>query len=130
MVKKIKMFILGAILVFGGCNPAVRLLKPAVNSISADDMKRYISVLASDDFLGRAPATAGEVKTINYLAGEFKKIGLKPANKGSYFQEVSLVKITADPDMKLNISGGKQTSTLNTPMILSEVLHRQAILSK
>ena len=105
-------FILIAMFVYTGCNPENRRIDQALNSISADDMKKYISVLASDDFLGRAPSTIGETKTISYLSDQFRQIGLKPANNGSYFQEVSLVKITADSSMKLNITGGKQNLNL------------------
>ena len=113
-----------------GCTSEKRSLEPALNSIVADDMKNYISVLASDDFEGRAPSTPGETKTINYLAEQFEKIGLKPANNGSYFQEVSLVKITADPSMKLKITGDKQNFDLKfsdefiggTPQLSENVL--------
>ncbi|HOS72948.1 MAG TPA: M28 family metallopeptidase [Bacteroidales bacterium] len=83
-----------------------------LKSITADDMKTHISILASDEFLGRAPSTEGEEKTINYLAEEFRRIGLEPANNGSFFQEVSLVKITADPEMKVDISGGRNRINL------------------
>jgi len=95
-----------------GCNSQEKQLNTALDSINADDMKNYISVLASDDFLGRAPATLGEERTINYLADQFKKIGLQPADSGSYFQKVSLVRITADPDMIMKISGGSKTIDL------------------
>jgi Zn-dependent M28 family amino/carboxypeptidase len=105
-------FILLSIVVFVSCNTETKRLEQAINSITADDMKNYISVLASDDFLGRAPSTTGEEKTIHWLADQFKQIGLKPANNGSYFQEVSLVKITAEHSMKLDISGGKHKLSL------------------
>ena len=101
------------IALLAGCNNPEKGKEKAINSISADDMKKYISVLASDDFEGRAPSTKGETKTINYLAEQFKALGLEPANNGSYFQEVSLVKITSDPAMKLNIKGGKKEFSLN-----------------
>ncbi len=112
MLKKNHAFILLTIFVFVSCNVENKRIKPALESITVDDMKNRISVLASDDFLGRAPATLGEEKTIKYLAEQFKQIGLKPANKESYFQEVSLVKLTADHSMKLNITGGKQNVSL------------------
>ena len=112
MLKKNHAFILLTIFVFVSCNVENKRIKPALESITVDDIKNHISVLASDDFLGRAPATIGEEKTISYLAEQFKQIGLKPANKESYFQEVSLVKITADHTMKLNITGGKQNLSL------------------
>jgi Zn-dependent M28 family amino/carboxypeptidase len=94
------------------CNVENNRIKPSLESITIEDMKDRISVLASDDFQGRAPSTEGEQKTINYLAEQFKKIGLKPANKDSYFQEVSLMKISADTSTKLDISGGKAKISL------------------
>ena len=66
-----------------------------------------IKVLASDDFQGRAPGTAGEEKAIHYLEDEFKKLGLKPGNTdGTYIQKVPLVGITAAPTTPLTISKG------------------------
>jgi Zn-dependent M28 family amino/carboxypeptidase len=112
MSGKIHSFILLSIITFASCNVENKKIEPALESITVDDIKNSISVLASDDFQGRAPATTGEEKTIKYLAEQFKQIGLKPANKDSYFQEVSLMKITADPSMKLDISGGKQKLSL------------------
>lgn len=44
--------------------------------------------------MGRKPFTKGEDTTIAYIASVFQQIGLKPANKGSYFQEVPLVEVT------------------------------------
>ena len=105
-------FILLAICVFVGCNKVNKRIEPALESITIDEIKNHISVLASDDFLGRAPTTTGEDKTINYLAEQFRQIGLKPAKGNSYFQEVSLVKLTADASMRLDISGGKRNLSL------------------
>jgi Zn-dependent M28 family amino/carboxypeptidase len=107
MIRKNHLFILLFIIAFASCKVENKAVETAMSVITADDMKNYISVLASDDFQGRAPSTPGEVKTINYLAEQFKQLGLKPANNGSYFQEVSLVKITSDGSMKLDVSGGK-----------------------
>ncbi len=101
-----------SVFAFVSCKVQNKNLEPALQSITADGMKNRISVLASDDFLGRAPSTVGEEKTIHYLEDQFRKLGLQPANNGSYFQEVSLVKITADPSMSLDISGGKQKLSL------------------
>jgi len=105
-------FILLTTIAFAGCNVENNEIKSSLASITVEDMKERISVLASDDFQGRAPSTAGEDKTINYLAEQFKEIGLLPANNGSYFQEVSLMKITADTTMRLGITGGKDNLSL------------------
>lgn len=101
--------ILLALVVTAGCSvDNNKGLEAAMEKITVDGMKEKISVLASDEFLGRAPSTAGEDKTISYLAEQFSLAGLKPANGESYFQEVSLVSIEADKSMKLGISGGKE----------------------
>lgn len=78
--------------------------------IADNDIRGYLSALADDSLTGRKPFTEGEIKTINYLAAQFKQIGLEPANKGSYFQDVPLVEITGTPTaMQLN---GKTSATL------------------
>ncbi len=68
-------------------------------------LARHIKVLASDEYQGRRPFTAGEEKATTYLAGEFKKLGLKPGNGSSYFQPVPLVEITGRPDSTATIAG-------------------------
>jgi len=86
--------------------------KEAYNSINQEDIKKRIFALASDDFMGRMPFTEGETKTINYLRKEFETIGLEPGNKGSYFQEVPMVEITARVDSNLYVSGGENPINL------------------
>ena len=101
-------FILLVIFVYNGCSTKNKSIESALESITIDEMKDHISVLASDEFLGRFPSNAGEDKTIRYLEEQFMKLGLKPANGNSFFQEVPLVKLTADASMKMQLSGGKQ----------------------
>ena len=56
-----------------------------------------VRVLASDSFGGRAPGTAGEKKTIDWLVGRFRKLGLKPGGpNGSFVQQVPLVHTRID----------------------------------
>ncbi len=107
MSIKNRFLVIFIISAFTGCKVGNNNIGPAFESITASELKKNISMLASDDFQGRFPATPGEEKTINYLAEEFKKTGLEPANNGSYFQEVPLVKITPDTSMTLDISSGK-----------------------
>jgi Zn-dependent M28 family amino/carboxypeptidase len=73
-------------------------LKPALDSINADDLLRHIRTLSSDEFEGRGPGTKGEELSVNYLTEQFKRIGLKPGNPdGTYVQKVPLVGFTAQP---------------------------------
>jgi Zn-dependent M28 family amino/carboxypeptidase len=75
----------------------------AESHINEKDLERHVVTLASDEFGGRKPFTAGETKTVNYIRNEFEKMGLDGANNGSYFQDVPLVEITgtSSPVMQL-----------------------------
>ncbi|MFQ5651762.1 MAG: M28 family metallopeptidase [bacterium] len=76
-------------------------LEQAKATITTEDLAADIKILASDEFEGRAPSSAGEEKTISFLQQEFDKLGLAPGNGESYFQEVPLVAITANPEAEL-----------------------------
>jgi arylsulfatase A-like enzyme/Zn-dependent M28 family amino/carboxypeptidase len=78
--------------------------------LSAERIKASVAQLASDRFEGRAPGTRGELLTIEYLADEFKKAGLKPLGKqGSYFQPVPLVRVQTSPKSTLQAIMGDKT---------------------
>jgi Zn-dependent M28 family amino/carboxypeptidase len=76
---------------------------------STDTMKAVVREISSDAYEGRAPGSAGEEKTLAYLVAQFQKLGLKPGNKGSWFQDVPLVEITAQNVSALSFTGGKTT---------------------
>jgi Zn-dependent M28 family amino/carboxypeptidase len=58
-------------------------------------LRRVTTVLASDEFEGRAPSTHGEELTVAYLSEQMRAAGLQPGNNGSWTQNVPLVEITA-----------------------------------
>ena len=92
--------------------PVLAATAPAKNvTPSVDTMKRLVKELSSDAYEGRAPGSAGEEKTLALLAAEFGKLGLKPGNKGSWFQDVPLVGITAKNVSALTFTGGKAPVT-------------------
>ncbi|GAY21517.1 MULTISPECIES: M28 family metallopeptidase [Sphingobium] len=74
---------------------------------SIDTMKEVVKEISSDAYEGRAPGTAGEEKTLAYLVQRFEALGLKPGNKGSWFQDVPLVEIDAKNVSPLRFTGGK-----------------------
>ncbi|MCK5576422.1 MAG: M20/M25/M40 family metallo-hydrolase, partial [Sphingomonadales bacterium] len=74
--------------------------------ITASELATHIEILSSDAFGGRAPSSPGEEMTINYLANQFRAMGIAPGNGTSYFQDVPLVDITASPDMTMTVKGG------------------------
>lgn len=80
----------------------------ALHAITEESYKKYVSDLASDDFLGRKPFTKGDTLTVNYIEEQFKELGLLPGNGSSYFQEVPMVEITSKPTKStLTFSGDK-----------------------
>ncbi len=85
------------------CRPAGEVPASALEAMTADGLAAHIQLLASDEFEGRAPATPGEEKTINYLATEFQRLGLQPGNGDSYFQPFPVVSITSTPSAGLRV---------------------------
>lgn len=68
---------------------AVAMLMPAAqDAISVESIRRHTLELAGDSYEGRGAGYAGEQKAADYIAAEFKKIGLAPAGDArGYFQE-------------------------------------------
>ncbi|MBM3284732.1 MAG: M20/M25/M40 family metallo-hydrolase [Candidatus Aminicenantes bacterium] len=84
-------------------------LEPALASIAAGDLAADTQILSSDEFEGRAPASPGEEKTVAFLEQEFRKLGLEPGNGDSFFQEVPMVVITADPSARLEVKAHRKS---------------------
>ena len=95
-------------LIFSACDGADSRVIPAAAALATirdEDLVEHIQILASNQFEGRLPGSKGEEMTTRYLAEHFKSLGLLPGNSnGTYFQEVPLVGITADPAMQLVFS--------------------------
>lgn len=79
---------------------------------NADTLKKHIAVLASDEFMGRMPFTAGETKTVSYLQEQFKQMGLEPGNGDSYIQEVPMANILATAAPSMQVKSAKGTFNL------------------
>lgn len=63
-----------------------------VPAVSEADLQRHVAILASDEFEGRKPGTAGEAKTLDYLARQLAALGLVGgAADGGWYQPVPLV---------------------------------------
>jgi Zn-dependent M28 family amino/carboxypeptidase len=95
----------------------------------ADDasarMLGHIRALASDDFEGRAPGTRGEERTVAYLQGELKELGLEPGNPdGTWVQSVPLVGFTTRATATFDVGGKRFEPRGSQDMML--VSRRQA----
>ncbi|MBX0289393.1 M28 family peptidase [Hymenobacter sp. HSC-4F20] len=88
--------------------PAEAAAATPTEAISAATVGKYLQAVSSDEMLGRKPFTVGEERSTQYLADEFKRLGLQPGPEGSYFQPVPLVEITGTPAPTLQIKGKGQ----------------------
>jgi hypothetical protein len=79
---------------------------PTTAAITAADLETRLYIFADDSMQGRLLATAGNVKAVEYLASEVKKMGLVPmGDGGTYFQSIGVVDRKLDPASKLAVGG-------------------------
>jgi len=82
-------------------------LKPALSSIEAHQILAHTTVLASDEFEGRAPASRGEELTVAYLQNAFANMGLKPGHTdGTFIQKVPLTSTKSEIQAQLHLPSG------------------------
>ncbi|MGP1283733.1 MAG: M28 family peptidase [Parasphingopyxis sp.] len=79
---------------------------PAQTLPTEADLRRHIEILASDDFEGRQPGTAGEALAVSYIAAQLADAGLLPGYRGNYYQPVALVSRT-DGSVTLRTGGAR-----------------------
>ncbi len=108
-----RILLLSSCLFVGGIASAANDLPGG--GIDPEALSRHVRILASDEFEGRAPASAGEQRTVDYLVEEFRKAGLQPGGKdGSWVQEVPLVRATVKGEVQASLSlGGKVQPLVN-----------------
>ncbi|WP_165371569.1 M28 family peptidase [Pseudolysobacter antarcticus] len=91
-------------------------------TISARDFAAHVKILASDEFGGRAPGTAGEEKTLQYLVAQFQRMGLAPGNGESYFQTVTVMTSSTDvrrSSMQIVLPEKHQELLFGTQMLIA-----------
>ncbi len=85
------------------CQPALAAdLDPA-------KIATHVKVLSSDAFEGRAPATAGETKTVAYIVEQYKAAGLQPGGdlkngKRAWTQDVPLAKFDTKGPVNVSVA--------------------------
>lgn len=82
-------------------------------AITPEDFKARVKAVSDDAFEGRGPGTERGEAAADWIAAEMTRIGVKPGNRGSYFQNVPTASITMDPKASsFAISGPDGTKTL------------------
>jgi len=111
---------------FTGLAPALSLIALSfvagaaqAQEISAQRLSDITRELASPAYFGRGPGGPGEAKTIDFIVGQFKALGLQPAgDNGGWTEDVPLYRYQTQP-------GGTYTLTAAGA---SKSLHEQADL--
>ncbi len=98
--------------------------------IDARRLHQYVRTLAGDAFAGRAPASPGERRTIDWLRETLRSIGCEPGNPdGTWLQRVPLVSITCTnaPALRVRSDDGRMRRELRYgPEFMGWTLHQQA----
>ena len=79
-------------------------------SFNGPKLIERVKRLSADDFEGRGPGTDGGRRAAQYIADELKAIGVKPGNGNSYFQNVPMVGVKADPNTSLDLMRPSRTT--------------------
>ncbi|HEY0778410.1 MAG TPA: M28 family peptidase [Gemmatirosa sp.] len=65
--------------------------RPTVTAITANDLRTRLYQLADDSMQGRRIGEIGNYRATAYIAGEFQRLGLRPAgDDGTYFQALPI----------------------------------------
>ena len=70
-----------------------------------NNVKRNVDQLAGPSFYGRGYVKKGDSKAAKYIATEFKKAGLLPANQSSYYQKLSFPVNTFPNELLVKCNG-------------------------
>lgn len=97
-------------------------------AVEAQRLSEIVRILASDEFEGRSPGTAGETKTVEYLVKTFRDLGLEPAGeRGGWTQDVPLLRtqIGAPRTLQVTIDGKPRTLAQSKNIYLSTIRDSQ-----
>lgn len=98
--------------------------RPTKPAIDANDLRTRLYQIADDSMMGREAGTLGNYKTTEYIAKEWKRLGLKPAgDNGTYFQDVPFGPTGYDVKVSELIADGRKLTPITewVPMTPSAV---------
>jgi hypothetical protein len=95
---------LGATACAAGSAPAPMSVTSA--AITEQDLRQRLFLIADDSTMGRESGSRGNHQTADYVASEFRRLGLEPAGEnGTYFQTVPFWRAAVDPQSRLEVGG-------------------------
>src|SRR5438093_13386960 len=94
--------------------------------ISESALRAHIKFLSDDRLEGRGTGARGGELAALYIAQEFEALGLKGAGpKGSFWQQVSLCGVEADPKTERRIKGAEKAEACKFARDLDAFTGRQ-----
>ncbi len=129
-MNPMRMLLLSSCLFVGGIASAANDLPGG--GIDPEALSQHVRVLASDEFEGRAPATNGEQRTVEYLIEQFGKAGVQPGGTdGGWVQEVPLVRVEVEGEVEAWLDmGGKRTRLVNGEDVTLQSLGARAVVDQ
>ncbi|MBK7290216.1 MAG: M28 family peptidase [Chitinophagaceae bacterium] len=92
MTKKIIIYILLSMPLLSMAQKKDKNAQKAAATITVDDMKRHLYIIAGPEMEGRNTPSEGLNRAADYIESQFKSFGLVPGNNGSYRQVYNLYK--------------------------------------
>jgi len=96
-------------LVFAGACARTSAVAPTTGTspdITVADLRRRLFAIAHDSMMGRETGSQGAYKAADYIAAEFRRLGLEPAgDSGTYFQTIPFWRAAVDPASRLEVAG-------------------------
>ena len=97
-------------------------------AITRADLRARLFRIADDSMMGREPGGMGDFRTADYVAAEFRRLGLEPAgDHGTFFQTVPFYRVGADPATRL--SAGSRQLVPGPELILATAPRAQRTLT-
>ncbi|MGE5091566.1 MAG: M28 family metallopeptidase [Bacillota bacterium] len=98
-------------------------------AITAADLRTRLFLISDDSMGGRESGDIADWKAAEYIASEFRRLGLEPAGEhGSYFQTVPLVRVKPAPETRVVVGGstllpGRDLLVAGRPMPVRQLSH-------
>ena len=78
-------------------------------AITPEDLRQRLYPIADDSMMGRESGSLGDYKTADYVAREFRRLGLEPGGEnGTYFQTVPFWNAAIDPQSRLEAANARE----------------------
>jgi peptidase M28-like protein len=90
----------------GGVSSSPAPFRATGTEITATDLQHRLFAFAHDSMAGRQTGQAGNYKAADYVAAEFRRLGLQPAGEGAgFFQVVPFYRVRPEPGAQIEVDG-------------------------